>query len=223
MSQVIPPIVASAHCNACGRLTKHDVLHEEVQNSADHSDRYSVYGRDTFRLLRCRGCEAISVEHESSNSEVTDADGSELLTKEYFPPRTFRPVPKWVDAFEIPGPVETLLRETYVAFQNGARSLAAMGVRAALEAVMIDSVGDNGSFAANLQLFSNAGHVSAKHRDLLLSTLEIGHATIHRGYAPDDRALIACLEVTEHVVQGVYILPGVSTALTSGVPPRSKE
>jgi len=53
----------------------------------------------------------------------------------------------------LPDTVRGLLAEVYTAFQANARRLATMGVRAVLEAVMIDKVRDNGSFAKNLDAF----------------------------------------------------------------------
>lgn len=210
-----------AHCNECGQITKHVVLHEERREFEELFGPYNSFqATDWYRLIACAGCDAISMEHVSANSEDLEPDGSPNYAKEYFPPRTYRRAPRWLDQEEVPAYVRGSLTEIYVAVQNGARSLAGMGIRALLENLMIEKIGDQGTFAKNLQAFAIAGHVSRGQFELLESTLEIGHATMHRGFVPDDAALVACLDVSESVVQAIYVFPSVSESLRSVVPPR---
>jgi hypothetical protein len=82
------------------------------------------------------------------------------MTEAYYPPSIFRPQPKWLSLPDREWHITKLLQEVYNVLQNNAPVLAAMGIRAVLEAIMIDRVGDNGSFAANLKKFQVQGHIS---------------------------------------------------------------
>lgn len=209
------------HCNACGQATDHDVLHEEKREYSEEVEPGITFeAHDWYRLLSCAGCKAVTMEHVSANSEDWEPDTGPNYSKEYFPPRTFRRVPRWLEQEKVPTYVRRLLTEIYVAVQNGAPSLAGMGIRALLESLMIEKIGDQGTFAANLKAFAIAGHVSRGQLELLESTLEVGHAVMHRRFVPGDEALIACLDATEHVVQSIYVFPTQSVSLRKAVPKR---
>ena len=87
---------------------------------------------------------------------------------------------------------------------------------------MIKKVGDQGTFKTNLDAFVAAGHVSVGQQKMFASTLEVGHAAMHRGYVPGVDALVACLDATEHVVQSLYVFPAQSVALKKAVPKRRR-
>jgi hypothetical protein len=216
--------VTRVHCNSCGQETAHRVLCEERREwSEEVSPRNEIYGADEYRLISCAGCDAVSLEHVSTFSEDWDpATGEPSATKAYFPPRTYRPLPGWVENEPVPNYVASLLKEIYAAVQNSLPCIAMMGIRALLEAIMIHKVRDQGTFGENLKAFEARGFISAAQRKVLDAALDAGHAAMHRRYVPEDDALITCMDVAEHVVQAVYILPATTKSLKSAVPKRRK-
>jgi hypothetical protein len=69
----------------------------------------------------------------------------------------------------------SLLHEIYQAVHGGQYRLAAMGIRALLEQIMMPKVGDLGSFEKQLDAFEKAGYISFIQRDTMKATLEVGH------------------------------------------------
>jgi Domain of unknown function (DUF4145) len=216
--------VTAVHCNQCGRNTEHRVLHEEdCSVTQEIGPHISVTAYEFNRLLICAGCRAVSLERITGHSEDWDPEtGQPNYLNQYYPPRTYRPTPRWVDEPTIPAYARSSLAEIYIAVQNDLRSLAGMGIRALLESLMIKTVGDQGTFVANLTAFVSAGHVSRGQKEMFESTLELGHAAIHRGFVPTAEALVACLDATEHVVQSLYVFPSQSAALRKAIPKRKK-
>lgn len=214
----------TVHCNQCGRSTEHRVLHDEDCSVTEEVDQHiSVTAYEWNRLLMCAGCKTVSMERITGHSEDWDPEtGQSNCRQEYFPPRTYRPTPRWLDELTIPAYVRSSLAEIYVAVQNDVRGLAGMGIRALLESLMIKTVGDNGTFAANLDAFVSAGHVSRGQKEMFESTLELGHAAMHRGFVPSGAAVVACLDATEHVVQSLYVFPARSAELRKSIPKRKK-
>jgi hypothetical protein len=212
----------TVHCNQCGRNTEHKILHEADCSVTEDFDGNSVTAYEWNRLLICAGCKAVSMERITGHSEDWDPETGHNYSEEYFPPRTYRPAPRWLEKSTIPAYVGKSLAEIYVAVQNDLRSLASMGIRALLESLMIKKVGDQGTFKQNLDAFADAGHVSRTQRDMFESTLEVGHAVMHRGFVPSSDGLVACLDATEHVVQSLYVFPSQSAALRKAVPRRKK-
>ncbi|WP_375166584.1 DUF4145 domain-containing protein [Bradyrhizobium sp. USDA 4532] len=55
-----------------------------------------------------------------------------------------------------------------------------MGIRSALEQIMIFKIGDKGSFNKNLDAFQQGGFISALQREAMRATLDVGDAAMHR-------------------------------------------
>jgi len=119
------------------------------------------------------------------------------------------------------GNIHELLSEIYVALQNDQRALAAMGIRALLEKIMVEKSGDHRAFAANLKEFEEQGYVSRLQRERLETILEAGHAAIHRLYKPSKDDLITLVDIAESVVESIYIHGAKVEKLKNGIPPRT--
>jgi Domain of unknown function (DUF4145) len=211
-------ISTKAHCNECGGERNHEVLHSNKSTWSDDADLVS--GGNEFEMIRCLGCEAVRLKHSSWFSE------EEGINVRYYPPAIFRPKPKWfADLFlELPfedGFVEKLLTEIYVALQNNLPSLAAMGVRALLEKVMVSKTGDLHSFSANIAEFERLGFVSRVQRERLEAILEVGHAAIHRVFTPTTSEVVTLIDIAEHIIETVYMHESKVKEVTKRVPPRS--
>jgi hypothetical protein len=194
---------------------------EEVDEDSGHT----ISGGDTYEMLRCRGCGNITLRHSSWFSEEADERGKPLVGVKYYPPATSRQKPEWLLLLSLNSEAEfaaELLEEVYVALQSGQTRLAAMGIRAMLEHVMIAKVGDKGSFARNLDAFQDAGFVSHVQKRTLDATLELGHAVMHRTHNPTSTELITLIDITEGLIEAIYILPDRMDKVSQRVPPRRK-
>jgi Domain of unknown function (DUF4145) len=212
-----------AHCNNCSGERNHEVLHSEKTEWDDSENAWNgnfVSGSKTYETLKCCGCENIKLRYTSWFSE-DDED-----TVNYFPAAIFRRKPDWFDDLWLElGPedqfVQRLLKEIYVALQNNLPNLATMGVRSLLEKVMVSKTGDQGSFVKNIAEFEKLGYVSRIQRERLEAILEAGHATIHRTFTPSTQDVITLVDLTEHIVETVYLHEGKVEELKKRVPPRS--
>lgn len=211
--------ITKAHCNTCGGDRNHEILHSEKTTWED--PEYPVSGSDTYATLKCCGCDNVKLRHTSWCSED---DGEPTVN--YFPPSIFRRSPEWFSELwlELSSEdefVEQLLKEIYVALQHNLPSLAAMGVRSLLEKIMISKTDDHGSFVKNIAEFERLGYVSRIQRERLEAILEAGHATIHRTYKPSKKDVITLVDLTEHIVETVYLHEKKVAALKQRVPPRA--
>lgn len=122
------------------------------------------------------------------------------------------------------GYITGLLHEIYVALQNDSKRLAAMGVRALIEHIMIDKIEDQGSFRKNVAKFHEKGFISLVQKKILLTILEAGHAAIHRSYNPSEEDLTTLIDVAESVIESIYVNDYNAKNLEKRIPPRkSKE
>jgi hypothetical protein len=215
-----------AHCNRCGGENNQAVLHqlqdEWNQNLGTPEAPGPIqHGFDNYAVLRCRGCDSVSFRHESWCNDY----GDEVFVS-FYPPTRRRDLPQWVNGMDSlrfsmsQTFVPSLLGQIYSAFHAGSFAIAAMGIRALVEQMIIDKVGDKGSFGANLDAFAQAGYLSKVQRASLEATLELGHAAIHRGYEPSADDVRRALDISEPLLETVYIHEGHAEQLEKTVPKR---
>jgi hypothetical protein len=176
---------------------------------------------EQYEMIKCRGCGEVSL-----RAVYTSSSGERSYT--YYPPRRTRKRPEWADFvlrddyLNIPTEIWSIIQEAYEALENNSRRLAAMGIRAALEALMIDKVGDRGTFKGNLDALQREHYLSLRQRNDLERILEAGHAAIHRGWKPTNDQIDTVLDITEGLIESIYIHGPSAERLEKEVPKRPK-
>jgi hypothetical protein len=199
-----------AHCNECRQQTNHRILRTQVQSGSDEEQGFSW--RTRFDMLECCGCEEVTLRRVHEFSEDPEP------TISFYPPRASRWLPKW--NIRLPWEIRGLLLEVYTALQADSRRLATMGARTAIETAMISKVGDNGTFAANLQALEDGGYVSKTNRKYLEAALDAGNAAAHRAHLPTVEHLDTVMDIVENLLHSLFVLEKPSAALKAAIPPR---
>ena len=224
------------HCNRCNGRRKHDVLHQNTINYSEEIEgKYSICGADTYEVLKCCGCESIQFRHKSWFSEDIDpGTGEPEIVVRCYPPPLFRKEPEWLYAISVSDrevfypalaldlKITNLFKEIYIALQNDAPQLAMLGIRALLETIMIDKIGDRGTFGDNIKVFEKEGYISSKQKNVLEPVLEAGHAAMHRGYRPNKNEVARIMDVTENIIETIYINENRLSKISEKIPARKK-
>lgn len=221
--------ILKTHCNRCSGHRRHEVLHTE--NTVWHEeldDSFYINGSDDYKLVKCCGCETVSLVHESRMSEDTNDDGSPNITIYRYPAESYRAEPAWISEliWEMGldnNFIQEYIREIYISLRNNSPRLATMGIRALLEHVMIDKVSDNGTFNKNLNVFENKGFVSKSQRQILEQVLDAGHATIHRLFKPTQTDVGKLMDITESIIESIYINASRARDISRKVPKRASK
>lgn len=190
-------------CTNCKLETNHDILHaEDVHNSDEDSGIHS--GAD-YQMIRCRGCETISFLERSWNSEDTDEDGQPIATLVLYPSRTIRkPIEGY---YYLPDKARKVYQETLTALSNKAPILAAIGIRAVVEAVCIDKSCTGHNLENNIDLLVKKGHLAADQARFLHLQRFMGNAAAHEIAPPEQAELRAALDIAENLLVNLYVLP----------------
>lgn len=130
------------------------------------------------------------------------------------------PYPDWFNKLD--DSKKALLIEIDVNLRNDLSALPMMGMRALLDNVMVERVGDIGGFEEKLKEFAKNGYVTEQHADILRTVLDAGHASMHRTYFPNADDLNTCADVIKHLLQGIYILHPKVQGLAANTPKRPK-
>ncbi|MBR0710902.1 DUF4145 domain-containing protein [Bradyrhizobium liaoningense] len=193
-----------APCSKCMRETTHQILFNCEKDGSDYA------------MIACGGCEAISM--RVKDLHFTDQE-------EFYPSPVSRQMPMWLQYMRLGLDADEeilgdLLTEVYQAIFGRQYRLAAMGIRAALEQIMIMKIGDKGSFNQKLEAFERAGFISKIQREAMRTTLDVGDAAMHRGFAPTDEDLRIALDIVEGVMAPIFGHADEAKGLGKRVPPR---
>ena len=130
-----------------------------------------------------------------------------------------RPKPDWYE--HLPSNVRSLLDEVYLSLSNDMRALPSMGLRTVIDMVCVDLIGDTGSFSDKLKMLRAQGHVSDREKAMLEIAIDVGSASAHRGHNPSIEDINSLLDICEHLLKGIYVLPVVSQILHKTTPRRA--
>jgi hypothetical protein len=205
------------HCNSCGQQTKHlQVASRKQYGSEPCGHDYEISWNTNYDMFECCGCEEVTLRSEFYFSEW---DHGESKTT-YYPPRIARQLPPWKD--ELENEILGLLEEVYVALQADSRALSMMGARALIDMVILQEVGDAGSFAQKLTKLQKNGFLSEVNKGILQAALEVGNAASHRGYRPESNQINTVMDIVEHLLHST-ILKKESAELEKSTPRRKNK
>lgn len=117
-------------------------------------------------------------------------------------------------------PLATILAEVFGARSTGYITLAAMGVRAVLDVVCTEVVGDKPNFKKKIEAMQNLGHLSAVESSAITIAFDAGSASIHRGYLIEQRNLDNLIEIMEHLLRKQYRLDQAAQEIFNSTPAR---
>jgi hypothetical protein len=184
-----------------------------------------IFGRDTYTVLECAGCDEVRFLHSHSFSEDLDGKGEPNRYLDYHPPTVTRQKPLWRRnalpfVLAVVKELNPLLDQVYAAHAAGAFTLAAMGLRALTERIMVEEVGDQGTFGGTVQAFFDAGFVAPVQQHWFREVLvEAGHAAMHRNFKPNREDVETLLDLVEGLINSIYYEPLRAKAVGQKLPP----
>lgn len=123
---------------------------------------------------------------------------------------------------KLPLPLSRLLSEIKRGIDTELFALSSMGIRAAIDFICNDVVGDIGGFKQKLKALEGGGHITIRNKNILENTLELGHASAHRAHFPQKEELKAALKVLLHLLDEIYLLESKAKKIAESVPKRKQ-
>jgi hypothetical protein len=211
------------HCPACGPDVWADVVAHHQSSFHDRED--DTYGQIEYRILRCRGCEAVYFQRDEMFSEDFDPETGDLLhTVSYWPAPSKREKPNSsLDLAAVDIDLHSLFDDIYVALNNDLRVLAAIGIRTAFDRAT-DLLGINPAknFAQKLTDLVTRGKIGSSEKDTLDILTDAGSAAAHRGWKPKPEELDTMMSIIEAFLYRTFILDAAAKSLKKNVPPKPR-
>lgn len=223
-----------AHCPTCDGERTCDV-HGTIYKAWDWEDKYnghSVNGGVDHSLLQCRGCESVFYETQSWNSEDIDQYYNAMGQEQYDNPKEKLTYPKpkaktkplWFDAMQKKDrQLHRILSQMYIAHDNHAHILTAVGLRTALDrSTEVLGIDPAKTFDEKLNELRDGGWIGQTERDILGVVTDAGNAAAHRGWEPDDQEVSQLLSALEVFLQRAFVVGQHALNIKNNIPAKQK-
>lgn len=202
--------VVDVPCIQCRRSTKHKVLVSADLSGEDWYGSNSVQYNVHHQITQCQGCETITFRTSSTNSEDLEYDRNGELeyveTTDFYPSRNEgRTALK--DSHLLPSNVRRIYDETLKAMNGDQSVLAGIGLRALIETVCKDRQAAGANLVAKIDSLVTIGVLTQDGAEILHKIRTLANDAAHEVKPHSSEQLGLALDVAEHLLQGVYVLP----------------
>ncbi len=199
-------------CRECKRKTKHLILTSiEIDGSERLSIDYEMHWCVSNQIVQCQGCETISFRRVSTDSEnppiqVGPDEYEEDEFIELYPnPNEGRQVLS--DEHILPSKIQRIYKETIKSLNNSQPVLTGIGIRALIETVAKEKQASSRDLYGKINDLVGQGVLTQEGADILHKLRTLGNEAAHEVKPHSDQQLGLAMDVVEHLLQGVYILP----------------
>lgn len=222
-----------AHCPTCDGERTCDVHgHIYLPWYWEDRDGHSMSGGVDHSLLQCRGCETVFYQHDSWNEDDLDqwydsngqAQSEAIRTKVTYPKPESKNKPVWLDAIgKIDGQLQNILDEMYVAYDNQAYILTAVGMRTALDrGTEVLGIESAKTFKEKLAELHSGGWIGSTEHDILEVITDAGNAAAHRGWSPDAKDVAQLLYAMEVFLQRAFLVGKKALVIKESIPAKPR-
>lgn len=201
-------------CYNCGGATAHRVLTGVYESGLEDEVPIQWWGQ--YEVVKCQGCRRISFREDTQNSEDEIYLGEnrwKLVHHEKLYPPRIAGREELANLHFVPWKVQQVYRETHAALANGMKILGGIGVRALAEAVCKEKGAPGRKLDQQIDGLVQVGVLTAAGAEIPHGTRLLGNRAAHEQEELSLDLLNAAMEVAEHLLQTVYILPAIAANL----------
>lgn len=209
--------------------------HGTIYKAWDWEDKYhgnSMSGGVDHSLLECLGCETVFYETQSWNSEEFDPYYDPMGEIQYdihkekatHPKPDGKTKPVWFDAMQKKdAQLHNILNQMYVALDNRANILTAIGLRTALDrATECLGIDPAKTFDEKLNELRDGGWIGQTERDILGVVTDAGNAAAHRGWEPHTQEVAQLVSSMEVFLHRAFIVGQAALGIKGNIPKKPK-
>ncbi len=204
-------------CADCRRDTNHEVLASVLEH---WSEEGGESGWSLREIIVCLGCDRQQFRLEIGVNGDIDPTTDEQVTSEIVYPKYLPGLGTRPFSFSVPPPVARLSAEVRSALADGNTTLAAIGLRALLEAVCRAEGAKGRTLAVRIQGLVKLGRIGTEAATLLDPIRHVGNDAAHEAKAPDQEELLVAVAIIDHLLDGVYVLKEGVERIQQGIAER---
>ncbi len=199
-------------CIKCAGKTSHKVVSSyDLRGSYEEAD-HSFHWATDHQIVQCQGCKTVSFRKASSNSEdwvqtSYDGDGEYVVEESVYPSRVEGIKGLGEDRHYLPTKVRRIYDETLQALSSQSPVLAGIGLRALLETVCKEKNATGNDLLKKIDSLVAASVLTPASAAILHKIRTLGNSAAHEVKPHSDRQLGLAMNIVEHLLKDVYILP----------------
>lgn len=198
-------------CQTCTGKTAHRALATVDVRGSEGDHNYSFDWAIDNQIVQCLGCKSISFRVASSNSEdyypISETEYEYEVIENLYPPRIEGFKGLGNDAVYLPNTIKRIYDETLTALSVQAPILAAIGLRALVEAVCREKKASGRDLFSQLDNLVEQRVLTPVGASILHKIRTLGNAAAHEAKPHNERQLALAMDIVEHMLKDVYILP----------------
>jgi hypothetical protein len=208
--KVVSPPKKELHapCAKCAGITAHAPLAQV--DCSDRDPEWDIRWWGEYFIIICCGCKTVSFCEESSNSEDMTynrfGEPEPEIKQKVFPGR-IAGRQMLEDYYRLPHGLARIYEQTHEAIGYKQTILTGIGLRAIVEAVCTEKSAVGKDLSLQINDLVAKGHITKDGANILHSIRHMGNASAHEIKAHTEEELVTALEVVEHLLQGVYLIP----------------
>jgi hypothetical protein len=204
-------------CPECAGNTNHSLLFEISQPEIDYPETTLV-----FQIVQCKGCDTISLLYSELEEGLIECEFNfpsdhlyNFASQEIFL--------KYPERKKIPKIIQDVYKEMESALKTDLYLLAGIGLRTIVEAICIDQKVTGRNLQTKISILKELGHVSDKALPFIDRLREIGNISAHQIQTIDTDSLKHAVEIINHLLKSVYILPQINKKIKTPSIKKSSE
>lgn len=200
-------------CHQCNDRQTHIVISEKKEGSGGDED-YS-WGK-IHRFTQCGGCDAFTYSIESWTEDDWNYQSEEMETtwETYPQPATLH---QTIDGEEtLPEKIRFIYNETIGSINARLPLLSGIGLRALIESICKDQGVCGENLMERIDGLASHGVLTRKQSDILHAHRFLGNAAAHEITPAQPSELAVALEIAEHVLRTIYVIPELSKKVMTG-------
>lgn len=201
------------YCNTCKHETNHMQISSHDRNYYEEEyyqgqTHLAYYEKFIYGFWVCLGCDTATLEEKYTCSGMHDYDGQDIYSYEYYPEKsnvkTWREAKKFVHISE---KLNIAYKEIIKANNQGLEIVTAMGIRALLEAILVEE-GIDDKTAYNLtkkiKKLEERGTIPSGIIEGLKSIKFFGDDAAHRLNATNNHMILLSIDLLEALLTQLY-------------------
>ena len=201
----IPDMTRRFICRTCQRKTGHwPIANGQIKGSQRKLKREES-SFQTFQVVQCKDCGSTTYCIDTMIYPGPMMGDSYVQNTDYYPSLPLRTKPDWYDYLS--EKYQAILNEVYLALDNSLFFLASAGTRTALDQLIVEKIGDVGSFDSKIKKLVTDQIIDESESNMLMAVIDAGSASAHRSYRPDVEAINHMMDILETIFFKLIVEP----------------
>lgn len=199
-------------CSKCAGKTFHKVVLSLDRYGEEEDDGgWNYYWSEHHQIIQCQGCKTVSFRRLTSNYDdscsINDEEWDEVEYEDLYPSRVEGRKGIEEEIVYLPNRVQRMYKETLQALNAKSPILTGMGLRALVETICEEKNASGSNLLKKIDDLVTKNILTPAGAEILHRIRTLGNDAAHEVRPHNDKQLGVAMDVVEHLLKDVYILP----------------